>query len=268
MLTIDVNVTSPECECIGSEVSGSIPGLLGVSVGGVEDTNVVSFISITSPNGTEAKIATVRSLDTGTVAFNGFPANGSWVIKLLDASGNLSTQTASTFRMEFGLIGCGQVLPTPDCAGNFNRGNAWVAENLSLVGTALSPSPTLLHFDVEASSACCVPPLSDSGNEPLQLSLEFDPLSGSSGRNLTAGGLSPDAVTFNLTSQLIQTRVVILDPSPRVVLVTNVRAAVDGFAARAAGLWTLNTSTDGATAVINNTFFRNPQLLLTVVPCT
>ena len=79
MVTIDVNVTSPECECIGSEVFGSIPGFLGVGVGGVEDANAVSFISITSPNGTEAKIATVRSLNTGTVAFNGFPANGSWV---------------------------------------------------------------------------------------------------------------------------------------------------------------------------------------------
>ena len=176
--------------------------------------------------------------------------------------------------MEFGLISCGQVLPTPDCAGNFNRGNAWVAENLSLVGTTLSPSPTLLHFDVEASSACCVPPLGDSGNEPLQLSLEFDPLSGSSGRNLIADGLSPDpdAIQFNLTGRLRDIPVTIIDPASasgfRVVEVTTVRAAADGFVARAAGLWTLNTSTDGATAVINNTFFRNPQLLLTVVPCT
>jgi hypothetical protein len=46
-----------------------------------------------------------------------------------------------------------------------------------------------------------------------------------------------------------------------------VTATVDAFAgARAAGLWTLNTSTDGDTAVINSTR-KNPQLLLEVEPC-
>ncbi|CAL1131589.1 unnamed protein product [Cladocopium goreaui] len=85
------------------------------------------------------------------------PAIGSWVIKLLEASGNLSTQKGAEFVMEFGLIGCSQALATPDCAGNFSLGTLWVAQSLSLVGTTLSPSPTLLQFDVEASSDCSPP---------------------------------------------------------------------------------------------------------------
>ena len=85
------------------------------------------------------------------------PAIGSWVIKLLEASGNLSTQKGAEFVVEFGLIGCSQVLATPDCAGNFSLGTLWVAQSLSLVGTTLSPSPTLLQFDVEASSDCSPP---------------------------------------------------------------------------------------------------------------
>ena len=74
------------------------------------------------------------------------PAIGSWVIKLLEASGNLSTQKGAEFVVEFGLIGCSQVLATPDCAGNFSLGTLWVAQSLSLVGTTLSPSPTLLQL--------------------------------------------------------------------------------------------------------------------------
>jgi hypothetical protein len=43
-------------------------------------------------------------------------------------------------------------LPTLDCAGNFNLGTLWVAQSLSLVGTTLSPSPTLLQFDASTSN--------------------------------------------------------------------------------------------------------------------
>lgn len=139
-------MTSPECECIGSPaVLDSIPGFLTVVVFPVEDEKGVSFISITSPNDTDVKVAPIRigkNLVAGTMAFNGFPANGSWVIKLLDASGNLSTQTATRFQIKFGLIGCNQVLPTPDCVGNFRGGKTWIVQNPSLVGTTLSDSPT------------------------------------------------------------------------------------------------------------------------------
>ena len=164
-----------------------------------------------------------------------------------------------------------QVLPTPDCAGNFNLGTLWVAQSLSLVGTTLSPSPTLLQFDVEASSdcsvtarlhikleegACCVPP-----GGIVQLLLEFNAVSSPSGRTLTAAGLSPDAIAFNLTGQFTPNFIALGVP------MTIVTANVDAFAgARAAGLWTLNTSTDGATAVINSTF-RNQQLRRAVEPC-
>ena len=216
----------------------------------------MSFISITSPNDTDVKVAPIRigkNLVAGTMAFNGFPANGSWVIKLLDASGNLSTQTATRFQIKFGLIGCNQVLPTPDCVGNFRGGKTWIVQNPSLVGTTLSDSPTLLHFDVEASSACCVPPRSSS----VTLELEFTP---SPSGTLNAAGFSPDPIPFNLTGQLVNFIV-------STVPTTTVTATVDAFAgARAAGLWTLNTSTDGDTAVINSTR-KNPQLLLEVEPC-
>ena len=213
------------------------------------------FISITSPNDTDVKVAPIRTgttLQAETVAFNGFPANGSWVIKLLDASGNLSTQTATIFEIQFGLISCHQALPTPDCVGNFFGGRTWVAQNLALVGTTLSPTPTLLQFNVEASSACCV------RRGIVQLLLDFNAVSSPSGRTLTAAGLSPDAIQFSLTGQL-------MDVNP--VTSVAVGAIVDAVAgARAAGLWTLNTSTDGATAVINNTG-QNPQLALAVGPC-
>jgi len=255
--TFNVNVTSPECECVGSPVFWSIPGFLRVDVIGVQDANSVSFISITSPNDTDVKVAPFRSgtlLTAGTVAFNGFPANGSWVIKLLDASGNLSTQTGSTFTIQFGLISCRQVLPTPDCVGNSFGGRVWVAQNASLVGTTLSPSPTLLHFDVEASSACCVV----SGF--VQLRLEFNAVSSPSGRTLTAAGLSPDAIPFYLRTDLF-------DIYLRGTWVTRGVAHVAAFGGRAAGLWTLSTSTDGPYTAVINSLGWTPQLQVGVGDC-
>jgi len=254
-------VTSPECECVGGPAFGGyfIPGYLDVRVSGVQDANGAPFIGITSPNGTDVKVAPLREQSTGleaaTVAFNGFPANGSWVIKLLDASGNLSTQTATRIRIQFGLISCNQVLPTPDCVGNSFGGQEWVAENLALAGTTLSSSPTLLHFDVEASSACCVAAPPD-GFVLLVLLL-------SGGGSLNAAGLTPapDAIAFNLRPRNIQN-----PPVPTRVPTFD----VDAFAgARAAGLWTLNTSTD-ATAVIQSTGsgVNIPRLELAVEPCS
>ena len=258
MFTFNVNVTSPECECVGSPVYRSIPGFLGVDVNGVQDANSVSFISITSPNDTDVKVAPFRSgtlLTAGTVAFNGFPANGSWVIKLLDASGNLSTQTGSTFTIQFGLISCRQVLPTPDCVGNSFGGRVWVAQNASLVGTTLSPSPTLLHFDVEASSACCVV------RGFVQLRLEFNAVSSPSGiRTLTAAGLSPDAIPFNLREDMF-------DIYLQGTWVTRVAAHVAAFGGRAAGLWTLNMSTDGPYTAVINSLGWTPQLQVGVGDC-
>ena len=189
------------------------------------------------------------------MAFNGFPANGSWVIKLLDASGNLSTKTATRFVLQFGLISCGHVLPTPDCVGNTFGGKGWVAQNASLVGTTLSDSPTLLHFDEEASSACCVPPRSKS----VALYLEFTP---NPSGTLNAAGFSPDHILFSFTGHL---QADILNGVP-VTQVTATSGAFAGARARAAGLWTLNTSIGGDTAVIQSTF-RIPQLMLMVEPC-
>ena len=112
-----------------------------------------------------------------------------------------------------------------------------------------------LHIKLE-EGACCVPP-----GGIVQLLLEFNAVSSPSGRTLTAAGLSPDAIAFNLTGQFTPNFLALGVP------MTIVTANVDAFAgARAAGLWTLNTSTDGATAVINSTF-RNQQLRLAVEPC-
>ena len=114
------------------------------------------------------------------------------------------------------------------------------------------PVTARLHIKLE-EGACCVPP-----GGIVQLLLEFNAVSSPSGRTLTAAGLSPDAIQFSLTGQL-------MDVNP--VTSVAVGAIVDAVAgARAAGLWTLNTSTDGATAVINNTG-QNPQLALAVGPC-
>ena len=79
--------------------------------------------------------------------------------------------------MEFGLIGCSQVLPTLGCAGNFNLGTLWVAQSLSLVGTTLPlapPSSSLmwrravtarLHIKLEEGGARsdCSPPHQTGG---------------------------------------------------------------------------------------------------------
>ena len=131
----------------------------------------------------------------------------------------------------------------------------WVAQNASLVGTTLSPSPTLLHFDVEASSACCVV----SGF--VQLRLEFNAVSSPSGiRTLTAAGLSPDAIPFYLRTDLF-------DIYLRGTWVTRGVAHVAAFGGRAAGLWTLSTSTDGPYTAVINSLGWTPQLQVGVGDC-
>jgi len=257
--TFGVDVGS-QCECLGSPVDlfdpTSIPGFLGAVVTGVADPNSVSFISITSPNGTEVKVAPVVDLSLGrvsanTVAFNGFEANGDWTVKLIEAGG-LSTPTADLWELEFGLIECSQVLPTPDCAGNTQLGRQWSTANLTVVGTTVSPTPTLLQFDVGAGSECCVTP----GTRSVTLRLGTDPIP--SQANLAAAGLSPDAVGFDLSGILLN-------------FSSFARATArptQSFPAgsRAAGLWSLNTSTDGPTAVIND-LFGNPNLAVAVESC-
>lgn len=253
MFTFDRDVGS-QCECLGSPTTvgvGSIPGFLGAIVLGVPDPNAVSFISITSPNGTEVKVTPVpklgglRSVEANTVAFNGFEANGTWKIKMLNASGD-ETQAGSQCSLEFGLIDCGQILPTPDCAGNSNRAREWSTDNFTLVGTTVSPTPTLLQFDVEAGRACCVTP----GTNSVNLRLEFNP--GSSLGNLAAAGLSPGAIGFNLSGILAS-----FSLNGATGITTQPRLTQSFPGDRADGLWSLNTSTDGATLVINSTVLSN-----------
>ena len=87
-----------------------------------------------------------------------------------------------------------QVLPTPDCAISILE--HYCSESLTIVGTTLSPSPTLLQFDVDSTSNWRRVP-----GGIVQLLLEFNTVSSPSGRTLTAAGLSPDAIAFNLTGQ-------------------------------------------------------------------
>lgn len=187
--------TSQECQCVGGIFSGSAPGYLGVQLTLTANFTAAYMISITSPNGTEAIVPPVRSGDVlfaETVAFAGFQGLGLWTIKLLDASGNPSFQAARA-KVEFRLQACNQILALPACFGNFNRGNDYIATNLALVGTSLSTRSTLLEFDVEVNSACCVPAFfgPGSGGSISRLQLEFDP--GPVGL-VTADGYSPDNV--------------------------------------------------------------------------
>ena len=77
---------------------------------------------------------------------------------------------------------------------------------------------------MEASSACCV------RRGIVQLLLDFNAVSSPSGRTLTAAGLSPDAIAFNLTGQFTPNFIALGVP------MTIVTASVDAFAgARAAG---------------------------------
>ena len=259
--------TSQECQCVGGIFSGSAPGYLGVELDLTADFTAAYMISITSPNGTEAIVPPVRSgsqLFANTVAFAGFQGLGSWTIKLLDASGNPSIQKAARAKVEFRLQACNQILALPDCFGNWNRGNDYLATNLSLVGTNLSSSPTLLQFDVEVSSACCVPAFSGpgSGGSTSRLQLEFTP--GPNGFVIT-DGFSPDGIPVNWTRAAFQNRnvlgttVTLLGPSGTPV--------APGFAgAPAAGRWSIYAFTDGDVAVINNVF-QNPYLRLRLEPC-
>ena len=82
-----------------------------------------------------------------------------------------------------------QVLPTPDCAISILE--HYCSESLTIVGTTLSPSPTLLQFDVDSTSNWRRVP-----GGIVQLLLEFNTVSSPSGRTLTAAGLSPDAIAF------------------------------------------------------------------------
>lgn len=259
--------TSQECQCVGGIFSGSAPGYLGVELDPTANFTAAYMISITSPNGTEATVPPVRSgsqLFANTVAFAGFQGLGSWTIKLLDASGNPSIQKAARAKVEFRLQACNQILAVPDCVGNWNRGNDYLATNLSLVDTNLSYSPTLLQFDVEVSSACCVPAFSGpgSGGSTSRLQLEFTP--GPSGFVIT-DGFSPDGIPVNWTRaaffnrNFLGTLVTLLGPSGTPV--------APGFAgAPAAGRWSIYAYTDGDVAVINNVF-QNPYLRLRLEPC-
>ena len=93
------------------------------------------------------------------------------------------------------------------------------------MGTTLSPSPTLLQFDVDSTSNWRRVP-----GGIVQLLLEFNTVSSPSGRTLTAAGLSPDAIAFNLTGQFTPNFIALGVP------MTIVTANVDAFAgARAAG---------------------------------
>ena len=68
----------------------------------------------------------------------------------------------------------------------------------------------------------------------MQLLLEFNAVSSPSGRTLTAAGLSPDAIAFNLTGQFTPNFIAL--GVPMTIVTANVTANVDAFAgARAAG---------------------------------
>mmetsp|Transcript_22129 Transcript_22129/g.48619 ORF Transcript_22129/g.48619 Transcript_22129/m.48619 type:complete len:195 (+) Transcript_22129:166-750(+) len=96
-----------ECQCIGGDLRVVLTLTLTANFA------TAYFVSITSVNGTEATAPAFRPLQglgnqlfAGTVAFNGFPGLGAWVIKLLDASGNPSIQNISRGKLEFGLQAC------------------------------------------------------------------------------------------------------------------------------------------------------------------
>eukprot|EP00435_Cladocopium_sp_Y103_P045665 s76_g13.t1 len=244
--------TSPECQCVGGRyVPSATPGWLDVSVSGVGDPKSVSSISITSPNATEVKVSPLTTgndgLRAGTVLFNGFQGVGNWTVKLLDAVGNPS-QTGTSVVLRFTSIGCSQISPTPACVGNvFTRG-LYVAQNFSLVGTTLSTSPSLLQFDVDVSSSCCVPAFSSSvDNIELRLGFTTAPT------EVRAEGLSLDAIPFNLTGS---------------IFVSSVRLYLTpGFVGSpAAGLWNLSAFMESGSAVIDDAS-QAPELRMRVEPC-
>eukprot|EP00435_Cladocopium_sp_Y103_P010256 s2939_g2.t1 len=254
--TIESLETSQECQCVGSPVSGSIPGWLEVLVRGVGDPKNVSFISITSPNSTEVRVtpisaAATGSLFAGTVAFNGFQGVGNWSIRLLNAGGSLSSETGTSVLLEFEFIACSQVSPTPDCVGNVFGGRDYVARNPSLIGTTLSTSPSLLQFDVEVSDSCCVPGSQFSSSTNIELITQWTTVATGT---VSAEGLSPSGIPFNLTGILIGS-----------VGFARLRPGFVG--SQAAGLWNLSTSTDGASLQISGATF-DPFLQLRVEPCS
>eukprot|EP00435_Cladocopium_sp_Y103_P034722 s979_g9.t1 len=256
----EFTIESPEtsnCQCVGGPVGDSIPGWLDVVVRGVEDPKNVSFISITSPNATEVELTPITTssdvLFAGTVLFNGFQGVGNWSIKLLDASGTLSSQTGTRVRLRFAFISCSQILQVPDCVGNLGGGAFYGAQNFSLVGTTLSMSPSLLQFDVGASSSCCVPAFgSSSSQNNIRLILGFTtPAIGT----VSVEGLSPSAIPFNLTGDINTADIVLARLTP-------------GFVGSpAAGLWNLSAFMESGSAVIDDTN-RDPTLILRVEPCS
>eukprot|EP00435_Cladocopium_sp_Y103_P069610 s649_g33.t1 len=245
--------TSSNCQCVGKPFFASIPGWLYVEVQGVDDAKSVSFVSITSPNSTETRVTPlinnrIGTLRAGTVLFNGFQGVGNWTVKLLDAGGSLSSETGNRVLFRFGFTACSQILQVPECVGNALGGRQYDAQKPSLVGTTLSTSPSLLQFDVEVSSSCCV---SNSFKGNINLNLGFS--SPATGTEVSAEGLSPSGIPFNLTGSIFGSSVR-LDLTP-------------GFVgAPAAGQWNLSTSTDGVSAEISGATF-DPFLQLRVEPC-
>eukprot|EP00435_Cladocopium_sp_Y103_P033373 s776_g8.t1 len=252
--TLESPVGPPECQCVGGRTFPlARPGWLEVGVFGVGDPKNVSFISITSPNATEVVltpfISVTGTLDAGTVLFNGFQGGGNWTVKLLDASGTLSSETGTFVLLEFASIACSQISPTPDCVGNDFGGRSYIAQNFSLVGTTLSMSPSLLQFDVDVSSSCCVPALR---LDDIFLGLGFT--AAPTGTEVRAEGLSPSGIPFNLTGDINFNKEVFPQLTP-------------GFVGSpAAGLWNLSAIMESGSAVIDDASFP-PRLQLRVEPC-
>eukprot|EP00435_Cladocopium_sp_Y103_P022788 s5655_g5.t1 len=110
-------------------------------------------------------------------------------------------------------------------------------------------SPSLLQFDVDVSSSCCVPALNPF--EIIELLLGFSsPASGT----VRAEGLSPIGIPFNLTGNINSIRIVSAVLTP-------------GFVGSpAAGLWNLSAFMESGSAVIDDAR-RPPELRVRVEPC-
>ena len=237
-----------------------VPGYLSVVLGFFADPDEIRFISVTSPNGTEKNLTAVlntpknnAALEAGTVAFNGFSAIGGWTIKALDGSGNLASQNASLAILRLGLQPCDRILPAADCFGNNFDGKLGVFNNQSLLGTALSSTPTAMQFHADLPPACCLPLFSTS------ITLQFSN-SPAIGGVVSASGRSPDpgGANFTLAGNVqpdIGFRIVIM--------VTN---EPDFAGNPAAGLWNFNVSTNGFVAIIGNAL-QDPRMQLALEPC-
>eukprot|EP00435_Cladocopium_sp_Y103_P024591 s2158_g6.t1 len=145
-ITLRSTITPPDCTCVG-DTGGSVPaGYLYVELApNPSRPPDVPVISVTSPNLTEIKLNAVVQIDrisnvqgAGTTAFNGFAAEGDWVVKFLDGSDNPVNISASRVFLTFGIQNCAQVLPAAPCVGNSDLGDNIIAENTSLVNTNIS----------------------------------------------------------------------------------------------------------------------------------